>query len=61
MPSKIAVKQPRLLIRPRPYAGESLVGFLLRVAEANGYISGYWIARWTLGVTGIANISDNDV
>lgn len=36
MSSKIAVKQPRLLIRPRPYAGESLVGFLLRVAEANG-------------------------
>jgi hypothetical protein len=31
------------------------------VAEANGYSSGYWMAKCLLGVTSVANISDDDV
>jgi hypothetical protein len=34
---------PTLLLRPKPYAGESLAGYQLRVAEANGYPSGIWL------------------
>ncbi len=40
----------RLLARPEPCAGESLAGYMLRVAEANGYPSGRWIARHFLDV-----------
>jgi len=32
-----------LLLKPKPYTGESLAGYQLRVAEANGYPSGIWL------------------
>lgn len=33
----------KLLIRPLPEDGESLIGYLLRVSEANGYVSIHWL------------------
>ncbi len=36
-------RKPKILIRPTPEDGESLVGHLLRVTEANGYESIYWL------------------
>ena len=41
----------RLLHRPKPIGGESFEGYLLRVAEANGYASG----RWVTDLAGIEN------
>jgi len=38
-----------LLLRPRPFASESLAGYQLRLAESNGYRSGIWLLRQLLG------------
>lgn len=40
----------QLLVRPSPLAGESLAGYLLRVAEENGYRSGNWMLKQWLNV-----------
>lgn len=34
-----------LLIRPKPIPGESLSGYIVRLAKANGYPSTYWITQ----------------
>lgn len=39
-----------LLLKPRPFASESLVGYQLRVAEANGYSSGIWMLKYLIGI-----------
>ena len=39
------IDTPTLLLKPRPYAGESLAGYQLRLAEANGYPSGIWLSK----------------
>lgn len=36
----------RLLRRPTPYQNESLMGYLCRVAETNGYDSPYWLLEF---------------
>lgn len=40
----------QLLVRPSPYSGESLNGYFLRVAEANGYRSGHWMLNQFMNV-----------
>lgn len=39
------IDTPTLLLKPRPYTGESLAGYQLRLAEANGYPSGIWLSQ----------------
>jgi hypothetical protein len=41
MPVEIA----KLLVRPKPKPGESIIGYLLRLAEANGYEATPWLLR----------------
>ena len=51
---------PTLLLKPRPYACESLAGYQLRVAEANGYPSGIWLSNYLLETPRITiNTSDH--
>jgi hypothetical protein len=50
----------RLLHRPKPIAGESFYGYLLRLAEANGYVSDRWITELA-GIEGRLSTGTGDV
>lgn len=50
----------RLLHRPKPIAGESFDGYLLRLAEANGYVSDRWITELA-GIEGRLSTGTGDV
>ena len=42
---KILTQNSKLLIRPKPFDGESIIGYMLRLAEANGYETFSWILQ----------------
>lgn len=50
----------RLLHRPKPILGESFDGYLLRLAEANGYVSDRWITELA-GIEGRLSTGIGDV
>ena len=50
----------RLLHRPKPIEGESFEGYLLRIAEANGYASGRWVTELA-GIAGRVSCVAGDV